>query len=108
MTKAKETLLKTYAYLKAQAKALDAELEVAEGKVLAYLEKEGVDTLKEEYGTFSVVNRKKWIYSVALQEKEKEYKTIIKSKQNDEQQSGEANYEESKGLSFRAYTEDEK
>lgn len=105
MTKAKETLLKTYADLKAQAKALDAEIEATEGKVLKYLEAEGVDTLKEEYGTFSVVNRKKWIYSAALQEKEKEYKTIIKSKQNDEQSSGEANYEESKGLSYRPYGE---
>ena len=103
MTKAKETLLKTYADLKAQAKALDAEIEATEAKVLKYLEAEGVDTLKEDYGTFSVVTRKKWSYSPELVEKEKEYKTIIKSKQNDEQQSGEAKYEESKGLSFRVY-----
>ena len=81
------------------------ELEVLEPKVLAYLKKEGVDTLKEGYGTFSVVYRKKWTYSPALMEKDKEYKTIIKAKQQEEQENGEAKAEEVKGLSYREYVE---
>ena len=103
MTLTNETLLKKYADRKRTLKDLEAEIDELEPKVLGLLEKEGLDTLAEPWGTYSVVYRKKWIYSTALVEKEKEYKTIIKSKQNDEQQSGEAKYEESKGLSYRAY-----
>lgn len=105
MTQKQEELLKIYADKKAAIKQAEAELEEMETKVLAFLEKQKIDTWKEPFGTFSVVYRKKWSYSPALVEKEKEYKTIIKQKQSDEQQSGEASYEESKGLSYRAYEE---
>ncbi len=105
MTQKQSNLLERYAELKAQAKAISEELDVMEGKVLGYLEKEGVDTLKEEYGTFSVVYRKKWTFSKELVEKEKQYAVIIKAEKQEEQESGEAKAEEVKGLSYRAYSE---
>lgn len=97
-----EALLKKYADKKREMKELEAEIEELEPKVIGFLDKQGLDTLKEPWGTYSLVYRKKWSYTPELIEKEKEYKTIIKQKQTDEQESGEANYEESKGLSFRA------
>jgi alpha-galactosidase/6-phospho-beta-glucosidase family protein len=103
MTIKQNALLEEYAAKKAELQALEEELVAMEPKVLTALEKAGVDTLKENYGTFSVVYRKRWTYSEELTEKEKEYKTIVKARQQEEQQSGEATAEETKGLSFRAY-----
>lgn len=105
MTQKQSELLKLYAEKKATIKQIESDLDELEPKVLAYLEKEGVDTLAEEWGIYSVVYRKKWLYSQNLTEKEKEYKAIIKQKQQDEQESGEAKSEQTKGLSYREYAE---
>lgn len=105
MTLTQEALLKKYAKLKTAIKETEAQIEELEPQVLAFLEKEGADTWKEPWGTYSVVYRKKWSYTPAVTEKEKEYKAIIKQKQQDEQESGEAKAEEVKGLSYREYAE---
>jgi hypothetical protein len=105
MTQKQNELLERYADRKESIRLLEMEVEMLEPKVLAYLDKEGVDTLKEAYGTFSVVNRKKWTYTPELIEKKKQYDTIIKAKQTEEQESGEAKAEEVKGLSYRVYEE---
>lgn len=103
MTIKQNALFQDYADKKAEAARIAEELKEMEGKVLGLLEKQGVDTLKETYGTFSVVYRKKWDYSPALIQKELEYNTIIKSRKTEEQENGEAKSEEAKGLSYRAY-----
>lgn len=103
MTNKQENLLQDYAALKAQQKEIEANLEDMEPKVLSLLEKTGVDTLQEEYGTFSVTYRKKWTYSEELVEKERQYAAIIKQEKSDEQENGEAKAEEVKGLSYRKY-----
>ena len=103
MTKTQNNLLADYAALKAQQKEIEANLEVMEPKVLGLLEKRGVDTLVEDYGTFSAVYRKKWTYTSELVEKEKQYAAVIKQDKADEQLSGEAKAEETKGLSYRKY-----
>ena len=108
MTNKQLTLLEDYAAKEEQLKALEAEIEAMKPKVLATLEKQGVDTLKETYGTFSVVYRKKWTYSDGLSEKEKQYNAVIKQEKADEQESGEASFEETKGLSYRQYIPNEK
>ena len=103
MTNKQESILEAYAARKAELKQIEAELDEMEPEVLKLLEKNGMDTLKEDYGTFSVVYRKKWTYSKELVEKEKQYATVIKAEKQDEQESGEATYEENKGLSYREY-----
>ena len=103
MTTKQNALFQDYAEKKAEAAKIAEELKELEPKVLGLLEKQGIDTLKETYGTFSVVNRKKWEYSPALVQKELEYDTIIKSKKTEEQEAGVAKAEESKSLSYRAY-----
>ena len=99
----KKTVLETYAEFKAKKEEIEDALANLQPEVMAYLEKEGVDTLREEYGTFSIVYRKQWIYSKELQEKEKQYNAIVKTAKQDEQDNGEAKAEESKSLSYRAY-----
>lgn len=103
MTKTQNKLFQDYADKKAEAGRIAEELKELETGVLGLLEKQGVDTLKETYGTFSVVYRKSWEYSPALVQKELEYNTIIKASKSEEQESGVAKAEETKGLSYRAY-----
>lgn len=103
--KKQKTILETYAEFKEKKQEIEDALDNLEPEVLAYLEKEGVDTLREEYGTFSVVYRKRWAYSKELGEKEKQYNAIIKGQKEEEQTSGEAKAEEVKGLSYRKYEE---
>lgn len=103
MTKKEESILKLYAEKEEKIKELDTELAAMKPKVLNLLQERGVDTLQEEYGTFSVVKRIKWTYTKELVQKEFEYNEIIKSRKQEEQESGEAKAEESSGLSYRAY-----
>ena len=103
MTTKQNALFQDYADKKVEAIKIAEELKELEPKVLGLLEKQGVDTLKETYGTFSAVYRKKWEYSPALLQKELEYDTIIKARKTEEQENGEAKAEEIKGLSYRAY-----
>jgi hypothetical protein len=105
MTQKQNELLERYADRKQSIKLLEMELEVLEPKVLAYLDKEGVQTLQEAYGTFSVVNRRKYTYTKELVEKQKQYDVIIKAAKQEEQENGEAKVEEVKGLSYRQYEE---
>ena len=81
----KKDILKIYADKKAEVEKLEAEIKELQPKVMEVLDKDGVLTLREEYGTFSVVLRKKWTYSKALTEKEKQYDAIIKAAKADEQ-----------------------
>src|SRR3990167_5034593 len=98
MTIKQNALLRVYADRKAEAARIAEELKGLELKVLDLLLKQGTDTLKEDYGTFSVVYRKRWQYSPALIQKEMEYDTIIKVKKVEEQEDGIAKAEEMKGL----------
>ncbi len=102
MTLTQEALLKKYADKKKELEELQAEIDELGTKVLTWLDKEGFYTFSEPWGTYSIVTRKKWTYTPELVEKEKEYKEVIKAKQTEEQESGEAKVEEVKGLSFRA------
>lgn len=106
MTLTQEALLKKFADKKREMKELQAELDALEPKVLGFLEKQGLDTLKEPWGTYSIVTRKKWSYTDTLIEKEKQFKIIIADMQLEEKNSGEAKAEEIKGLSFRARDEE--
>ncbi len=66
--------MKTYVGLKAQEKAITAELDKLKPDILAYLGKLKVDKLPTSLGTFSVATKATWKYSEAvdnLQEKEK-------------------------------------
>jgi hypothetical protein len=106
--KKNQDILKLYAEKKAERAKVDSELDELEPQVLGYLNEKGFDTLREDYGTFSVVYRKKWSYTNQLVEKEKQYAEIIKTAKLDEQDSGEAKAEEVKGLSYREYKPDYK
>ena len=108
MTQKQNSLLQDYADKKAELARIGDELKELEPKVLGFLEKQGIDTLKETYGTFSIVSRKKWEYSPSLVQKEVEYNVIIKTKKQEEQDSGVAKAEETKGLSYRVYKPNEK
>jgi hypothetical protein len=98
-----DSFLKAYADLKAERTRIDERLEEFEPKILAYLAMRGIDTLQESYGTFSVVNRKRWTYTPELMQKELEYTTVIKNLKAEEQDNGEAKAEDVKNLSYRQY-----
>ena len=76
--------LKDYAALESQISELEAKRDSLKDKVLKVLEAAGIDTLKDTFGTFSRVFRKKWEYSPALVQKEKEYNMVIKDKKVEE------------------------
>lgn len=103
MTAKQNNLLKDYADKKAELSLLQDELDEMEPKVISLLTAQGFDTLREEWGTYSIVYRKKWMYTPELIEKEMQYNAIIKQAKADEQTSGEAKAEEVKGLSYRKY-----
>src|SRR3990167_1120907 len=103
MTQKQNEFFQKYADKKAEAAKIAEELKELEPKVLGLLEKQGIETLKETYGTFSVVYRKKWEYSPELIQKETEYEVIIKAKKAEEQKDGIAKAEETKGLTYRKY-----
>ena len=96
-------ILKVYAEKKEQLAKLQEELDDHEAMVMQVLDERGIQTLQETYGTFSVVNRKKWTYTKELVQKELEYNVVIKERKSEEQKSGEAKVEEIKGLSYRKY-----
>jgi hypothetical protein len=75
---------------------------------LTLLEKQGVDTLAEDYGTFSVVYRKKWEYSPEYKSRKEQYDVILKGMRVEEEESGIAKAEDAKTLSYRAYKPSEK
>ena len=107
MTKTQDKTLQAYADLKAKAAEIAEEIKALEPKVLGVMKKSGFDTIKEPFGTFSIVRRKVWTYSPAVLQKELEYNTIIKDRKAEEQKNGEAKVEEKEGLTFRAYVEKE-
>ena len=108
MTTKQDSVLKEYAAVNEQIAALEEKQKELKPKVLSLLEKEGIDTMKETYGTFSVVYRKTWTYTESLVSKEKQYAEIIKAAKTEEQGSGEAKNVDNKTLSYRAYVPNEK
>ena len=103
MIKKQENVLQDYALLEEEIGILEERRDALKPKILTLLEKDGTDTLREDYGTFSIVYRKKWTYSSSLAEKEKQYNAIIKADKKEEEENGEAKAEEMKGLSYRKY-----
>lgn len=79
------TKLKLYAELKGKVKALEDELKALQPEILADLKertKELADkSIRFEFGTFSITERKTWEYTEMLMEKEKELKESKKAEE---------------------------
>ena len=90
-------LFKNYADIKNQIKELTVKAKEMEGVVTEEMNKNNVEEVKSDFGTFFFKTLKKWAYSEEVRDKEVEVKELKKK----EEETNIAKFEESKSLSFR-------
>lgn len=90
ITSEQKGILKRYADIKIEIKALEEEQDILNPQVMEVITQEDLEELTIEEGKFTKSSRRKWIYTQTTQDKEKALKTA----QTREQQTGEATYKE--------------
>ncbi len=93
----KKELFKEYADVKNEIKVLTAKAKEIEESVTGEMNKEEVDKVESDFGTFYFTTRKKWTYSDAVTSVEK----TVKETKKKEEEDGTATAEETKSLTFR-------
>jgi uncharacterized protein YlbG (UPF0298 family) len=81
-----DEIMKEYAELALRRDEIDYELDILKPKIMAYLDAQGIDTLVQNYGTYSIVKRVRWEYSPELNQKDTEYKVAIAERKQEEQE----------------------
>lgn len=94
----KKSLFKELADVTAQLKELKDKEAFLKKQVSAEMQRDEVDKVEADYGTFYFTNRKTWKYPEALTKAENDIKDQKKAAQSD----GSATFEESLSLTFRA------
>lgn len=91
-------LYEQYMAMKNAQKVLDERIEEIQGLITSEMESLGVQKQTFPYGTFSLTERKTWKYTEAIEKLSETLKTAKKS----QEESGEANFEIKKSLTFRS------
>ncbi len=97
-------LLKGYADIKGKIKTLTTQAKEIEGQVTEEMNKEEVEKVESDFGTFFFTARKTWTYSDAVKPFEEAVISAsdkLKEAQGKEIESGTATAEEKKSLTFR-------
>jgi H2-forming N5,N10-methylenetetrahydromethanopterin dehydrogenase-like enzyme len=88
--------LQQYNDIVRQIRMLESTLDELRPQVLGHLEKQGLDTLQTAFGTFTVMQSVKYIFS----ERVKQYEVELKTLKDNEKEEGIAQREESRVLRF--------
>jgi hypothetical protein len=96
MSKKLQTLMQQVAETASERKELEVKEKALKDALLVEMHKEGKDKEKNDYGSFTIKQYKKWKYSEAVQE----LSTKLKLAQADEQDQGLAQCEVSESVAF--------
>lgn len=94
----KKELFEKYSEIEKEITSLEKKKEEVKAEIKSEMEKEGVDTVKANYGTFFFTIRRTWKYSDAV----KKIADKLSEQKKEEEQDGTAKATETKSLSFRA------
>ena len=90
-------IFKNYADIKNQIKELTEQAKQIEISVVEEMQKEEVEEVKSDFGTFFFTKRKTWKYPKAITEAENN----IKIAKKEAEENGDATFEEKQSLTFR-------
>jgi hypothetical protein len=96
MSKKLQTLMQQVAETASERKELEVKEKALKDALLAEMHKEGKDKEKNDYGSFTIKQYKKWKYSEAVMD----LSTQLKLKQADEQDQGIAECEVTESVAF--------
>ncbi len=97
----KKEKFKQYAEIKNKIKALTTEAKDIEKEVLSEMQEIEAKTVKSDFGTFSIVERKSWTYTDEVKELEMQNKVTITAIKKLEEEEGKATLKVSESLMFR-------
>jgi hypothetical protein len=92
--------LNRYAELKAQIKALEAEVDDLKPGILAEMKASEADKVDHDAGTFTVSRRKSWTFTPKVES----IRESLKTAEADEKADGSATFEETEFLLFKEKT----
>lgn len=95
--------LERYAQLKISEKAIQAEIDELAPKIVELLKANDLDKIDSSFGIFSLMNRKNWKFSPAVDEAKKE----LEAMQENEKATGVATFQEKSFLQFKEQKKDE-
>ena len=91
------SIYEQYAQMTKQIKELQTEQKELGSQCLKEMEDNNANQMKATFGTFSLVERKKWVYTQDVKHAEEEVKVIKKT----EEENGKAKFSTSKSLRFQ-------
>ena len=89
---------KLYAELEQQKKDIEEKQKKIKEEIVSEMIEQQADTIKADFGTFSLTKRKTWKYSDTVEKLNEQVKTQKKL----EEENGTATFEENQSLMFRA------